>query len=79
MTCSLTEEGGFVHRQMNKLLAIISGMAVFALLTLVPLWRGCIYSPNAKFSAVIYALPALGFYFAAIVVITRLKKMPGST
>ena len=60
--------------QMNKLLVTISGMIIFAILALIPLWKACIYSPGAGFSAVIYGLPALGLYLAAVVVIVRLKK-----
>jgi hypothetical protein len=74
MTCSPTEGGEFVLRQMNKLLVTISGMIIFAVLALIPLWKACIYSPGARFSAVIYGLPALGLYLAAVVVIVRLKK-----
>ena len=49
-----------MRREMNKLMAAVSGIAIFAFLTVLPLWRGCIYSPNAKFSAVIYSLPGFG-------------------
>lgn len=63
-----------MRREMNKLMAAVSGIAIFAFLTVLPLWRGCIYSPNAKFSAVIYSLPGLGLYVATIVVIARIRK-----
>jgi hypothetical protein len=74
MTVALTHKGEFVRREMNKLLTAVSGIAIFAFLTVLPLWRGCLYSPNAKFSAVIYSLPGLGLYVATVVVIARLKK-----
>ena len=61
-------------RQMNKLLAATSGMLIFAVLSLVPLWRASVHSPNARFSAVLYGAPALGLYFATLVLILRLKK-----
>ena len=61
-------------RQMNKLLAAISGMVIFAVLSLIPLWKASIYAPNARFSAILYGAPALGMYLATIVLISRLKK-----
>ena len=74
MTMAHTEIGESVRRQMNKLLVTISSMAFFSFLALLPLWRSCLYSPNAKFSAVLYALPALVLYILTVVVLLRLKK-----
>jgi hypothetical protein len=61
-------------KQMNKLLAATSGMIIFAVLSLVPLWRASVYSPNARLSAIVYGAPALGLYLATLVLISRLKK-----
>ena len=63
-----------MRRQMNKLLVIVSGIVVSALLALMSFWRGCIYSPNTRFSAVLFGVPALALYLTAVVIILRLKK-----
>jgi len=73
MTWQRTKESQSDPFRISKLLAGISGMAIFSLGASIALWRAGIYIPNLKFSALLFGVPCLGLYFAMVVNLMRLR------
>ena len=73
MTWLHNDKSGANHFEIGKLLAGVSGMAAFALLASVQLWRAGICIPNCKFFALELGVPGLGLYLAMVVVLLRLR------
>lgn len=69
-----TDKSGIGDFEFGKLLAGISGMAAFALLASVQLWRAGICIPNMKFFAFEVGVPGLALYFAVYVNLVRLRR-----
>jgi hypothetical protein len=63
-----------MNRQMNKLLAIVSGIALMGLMSAAALWRGFANPADARFQAILYSVPIILFYLTVIVLVRRLKK-----
>jgi multisubunit Na+/H+ antiporter MnhB subunit len=57
----------------DKLLVAISVIVLIALGASFSLWRAGKYNPDLQFSAVLFGVPSLGFYFAAVVNLLRLR------
>jgi hypothetical protein len=73
MTWQHTRKSEIEKFQIGKMLAVISGMAIFSLGASVALWRAGIYIPNLRFSAVLFGTPCLGLYVAMVVNLLRLR------
>jgi hypothetical protein len=73
MTCSPTDGIQMAQRYINKLLAGVLGVAVFAIGASVALWRAGTYIPNLKFSSLLFGLPSVGFSVATVVLLFRLR------
>ena len=74
MTWRHTKDVGVARFQVGKLIAGISGMAVFALGASIALWRASVCIPDLKFSSVLFGVPCIGLYVAMIVNLVRLRR-----
>jgi hypothetical protein len=60
--------------EIGKLLAVISGMAVFALLGAAELWRAGVFLPDYKIYALATGAACIALYLGAVVGLVRVKR-----
>ena len=74
MTWLRTSKDELERSPIGKLIAGISGMAIFELGASIALWRASVCIPNLRFSALLFGVPCLGLYVAMMVNLVRLRK-----